>query len=1136
MKRLSKSIDAMQSHYEIVVVGSGYGGSIAASRLSRAGREVCLLERGREILPGEYPDYEPDAAGEMQVDLPGRRFGPDTGLYDFRVNDEINVFLGCGLGGTSLVNANVALPPSDWVLEDPSWPESFRRDENLWEECIHHAMQMLRPAEYPAGGNTPDKLTALQQGAQAVGEEYFRRTPVNVTFEDGVNHVGVEQQACTDCGDCVTGCNYGSKNTTLMNYLPDAVNHGASVFTEVAVQRLARIDNQWQVFYILPGRGRERFDTDGLFLTTDIVVLAAGTLGTTEILLRSRQHGLELSDQVGQSFTGNGDFLGFGYNNDVRVNGIGRGHLEPDPDDPVGPTITGVIDLRDNKRNPEEGMVVEEGVIPGALSAIMVPVLEFASKTMGIDTDSGLGDWLRETWRRIRSWFGGAYHGSASNTSTYLVMTHDDRNGRMYLEDDRLRISWPDAGEQSIFQRVNRTLKKITGALGGTYISNPTWNKHFKHRLTTVHPLGGCSMAETAKEGVVNHKGQVFSEPAGNAVYDNLYVADGSVMPRSLGVNPLLSISAIAERTCSYMALDRGWDITYDFPEIRTEETAAPVPGLEFTERMTGFWSRGNPKDYQEAYEQGESEGSPLSFTLTILSDDIKQMLEDPDHEAGIIGTVKAPALSDSSLTVRDGRFHLFVRDPEAVDTYRMEYHMNLHSEEGDEYYFRGFKRIHDDPGPDMWEDTTTLYVTIYEGNSPDGISLGKGILKIRPKDFTKQLRTIKVPNAGSISERLRYTARFGEFFGSTVFNVYGDAAAGQWYFNPDAAPRKQRPLRAGVPELFPVETNDGFQIRLTRYQGGSKGPVILSHGLGVSSRIFSTDTIDTNLLEFLYRHEYDVWLLDYRASTELAAAHRQSSADDIARYDYPAAVRNVRDVTGANSVQMVVHCYGATTWTMSVLGGWLQGVRSAVCSQVSTHMEVPLATKLKTGLHVPELLDKLGIDSLTAYVDENSEWEQKLLDDALQFFPKEDEEECNNPVCHRITFLYGHLYEHDQLNSATHTHLHELFGVANMEAFEHLALMSRRGHILSADGSDTYLPNLDKMAFPVLFISGAENQCFLPDSTARTVDALRRWNDPALYDRKLIPGYGHIDCIFGKNASRDVFPQILSHLERTNE
>ena len=100
---------------------------------------------------------------------------------------------------------------------------------------------------------------------------------------------------------------------------------------------------------------------------------------------------------------------------------------------------------------------------------------------------------------------------------------------------------------------------------------------------------------------------------------------------------------------------------------------------------------------------------------------------------------------------------------------------------------------------------------------------------------------------------------------------------------NADAPPRQKRPLRVGAPQVAFFKTSDGVTLRLTRYQGGTKGPVILSHGLGVSSLIFSMDTIETNLLEYLYAHGYDVWLLDYRNSIELPAATLQASGDDVA-------------------------------------------------------------------------------------------------------------------------------------------------------------------------------------------------------------------------------------------------------------
>src|SRR5262245_42018795 len=128
MNRLSSPIEGIKDHYTVVVVGSGYGGAITASRLARAGQQVCVLERGKEFQPGEYPDTELEIVGEAQTDTPEFHIGPRSGLYDFRINKDINVFLGCGLGGTSLVNANVSLPPERRVLEDERWPEGLRTD------------------------------------------------------------------------------------------------------------------------------------------------------------------------------------------------------------------------------------------------------------------------------------------------------------------------------------------------------------------------------------------------------------------------------------------------------------------------------------------------------------------------------------------------------------------------------------------------------------------------------------------------------------------------------------------------------------------------------------------------------------------------------------------------------------------------------------------------------------------------------------------------------------------------------------------------------------------------------------------------------------------------------------------------
>jgi cholesterol oxidase len=131
--RLSSPIQNIREHYTVVVVGSGYGGGIAASRFARAGQRVCLLERGQERQPGEFPQNELEAAEQLQTDGPEGHVGCRTGLYDMRLNADVNVFVGCGLGGTSLVNANVSMRADPRVFEDARWPKAIREDADALE-------------------------------------------------------------------------------------------------------------------------------------------------------------------------------------------------------------------------------------------------------------------------------------------------------------------------------------------------------------------------------------------------------------------------------------------------------------------------------------------------------------------------------------------------------------------------------------------------------------------------------------------------------------------------------------------------------------------------------------------------------------------------------------------------------------------------------------------------------------------------------------------------------------------------------------------------------------------------------------------------------------------------------------------
>jgi cholesterol oxidase len=775
--RLSSPIHTLRPHYSVVVIGSGYGAGIAASRLSRAGQDVCVLERGKEFDPGDFPTDNDDFLEEMQLDLAGgQHVGAHSGLYDFRLNREINVLVGCGLGGTSLINANVSLEPHPDVLADPSWPAELRADiPTRLEVGFERARAMLRPTPYPADRPSLPKTQALAESARYLGLP-FRRPPINVTFQAGTNHVGVWQDACHLCGDCVSGCNHTAKNTVAMNYLPDAKNHGATIFTGVSVRHLERAEKGWRVYVDLVGSGRDRFSAPPLFVHADVVVLGAGTLGSTEILLRSKRAGLRVSGRLGERFSGNGDVLAFGYNNDREIRGVGFGEIPAWQRDPVGPCITGLLDNRDTPR-VDDGMIVEEGSIPGALASVLPTAFFAASSLIGRDTDVGWKDFLREQARTVKSMVFGAYQGAVNNTQTYLVMAHDGQHGAMQLEDDHLRISWPGAGHAPAIQRANSLLKDATIPLGGTYVKDPVWTEIAHDSLVTVHPLGGCAMAEDAQRGVVDHKGRVFAGSAGKGVHEGLYVSDGAVVPRSLGVNPLLTISALAERCMMLLCEDRGWRFDTELPpRPRAKDESVPV-GIRFTETMRGYFSKSVTDDFLRAEQQGLAEASPLAFTLTIQADDVRKMVEDPRHEARMLGTVVAPALSPRPLLAHSGVFHLFVPDPTLGEARRMLYRMTLESEEGRRFELSGFKVAKDDPGWDMWADLTTLYITVHEPSGTSRVVCGKGVLRISLGDFLRQLTTMEAVNAKTLAQSVEAKKCFNAYFLATVLELYGPLA-----------------------------------------------------------------------------------------------------------------------------------------------------------------------------------------------------------------------------------------------------------------------------------------------------------------------------------------------------------------------
>ena len=176
MEPISKPFQDAGERYGIIVVGSGYGGGVAASRLARAGQQVCVLERGREILPGKYPRNPKELLAETQVSSDTGRIGEATALLDLRVGSDMAVLVGCGLGGTSLINANVALEADPRILQDDGWPAALREGPHALEQRHYDlARAMLGSRPYPDDFPKLRKLAALEASAKASASRSFGR-------------------------------------------------------------------------------------------------------------------------------------------------------------------------------------------------------------------------------------------------------------------------------------------------------------------------------------------------------------------------------------------------------------------------------------------------------------------------------------------------------------------------------------------------------------------------------------------------------------------------------------------------------------------------------------------------------------------------------------------------------------------------------------------------------------------------------------------------------------------------------------------------------------------------------------------------------------------------------------------------
>lgn len=1170
---ISLSVPEMKPHYDVVVIGSGYGGGIAASRMSRAGKRVALLERGKERWPGEYPTETHDCFKEAQYESGKTRKGKKTGMYRFYYGGDQAAVTGCGLGGTSLINANVALEADKRVWEMSAWPEEIRKDNEGIKLGYKRAKEMLQPEPYPEHFPVLPKLKVLEEQAKKLGPEYaknFYRPPITVTFENRVNSAGVRQLKSTLTGNDTAGANDGSKNTTLVNYISDAWNHGCEIFCQINVQRIKKDKKtgKWVVFYEWLDDGREEFsDNHSLyFVMADVVFLAAGTLGSNEILLRSRNFGLEVSSQVGEKFSGNGDILGFGYNTDHKCNAVAMGDHNPSnfSNGPVGPCITGIIDMRQSGDSVYDGYVIEEGACPAPCAKILstyfkIVNTEDKNKPTNLTFSEKFAKFLREISSNTSN-----YQGAMANTQSYLIMSHDHSNGRIQLVNDKVNIEFNGVGELEMIKKLNETLSRATININGDYISSPLWLKVFGCKLITVHPLGGCCMGKDGKTGVVNHKGQVYTG-TGTTVHKDLYICDGSIVPTSLAVNPFLTISCLAERIMNLAAKDRGWVIDYELVKQPidwnkplkswnlevTKQHASPDGGIKFTESLKGYFSTEIvSEDYQAAELQAKTSESKMQILLTVISPNAKSLVELEDHSALITGTMSCRALSPDPLIITKGKFRLFITDEDRVDSKKLMYNFNLLSTNGEKYQFMGFKLLTNSSMFEEWTETTTIYSTIYEYNNGNENNLsddvdtnrkviGRGILYVTVSDFRKQLQTLMATGSSRSQRRtayLKFLSYFSNVTASHAFTRFRPLLYPKKF--PFAKPfyHKPRPEK----EMYVIESNDKIKTLIHRFKGGSKGPVLLIHGAAMSYEMWTTNLVEHTFLDYLLENGYDVWLNDSRLSPTNAECYKQFPLDAV-RLDQKAAIDHVRKITECDKIAVVAHCLGSISTLMGLLDGSIEGVGSLVTSQVSVNPINGFVNVLKRNFQLlPIYRHILRQDLFDVRTSPDTNLLNRIVDQCLRFYPVPKHQVCNDALCHRASLCYGTLYQHENLNQLIHDYQSEFFGTINLTTMNHMVYISAAQKIVNYDKKDVYVTeeNVKKnLNLPIFLIHGDKNVIFDTKSSQKSYDTLIDYaQNPDIYSMYEIPGYGHMDSWWGNDAHKDVFPKVLDHLENTKD
>jgi cholesterol oxidase len=804
-------LTATAEHFDAVVVGSGFGGSVTAYRLAEAGHSVCLLERGKPFPPNSF--------ARSPLGMTTQFWDPSRGLhgmFDMWSFENIDAVCASGLGGGSLIYANVLLRKDEhwFVREEPghgSWKGGYEHWPVTRADLDPHydrVERMMNVQKYPLDQDPYDKtlkVLAFRDAAHKLGLDW-RLVNLAVTFanagdpavpgepikEERPNIHGRTRLTCKLTGECDIGCNHGSKNSLDYTYITAAWYAGADIRTRHEVRSFEpRAGGGYQLEYVVHDPEAEGVETetralDKHTITCDRLILSAGTMGTTFLLLKNRAAFPHMSPALGTRFCGNGDLLTFARH--CMQEGP-DGRRVPRPLDAAhAPVITSAIrvaDELDGDGGEGRGFYLEDAGQPEFVGWMLqlldaprsvldnIPKLARFAGNFITHKDTQIGDELS------------GLIGDCAESSGFLPllgMGRDIPEGIMRLENGGLQVDWRKNGSsKEYFQRLRACSEAIAEELGGTFLDNPIW---LLSRVVTVHGLGGCPMGRHDREGVVDAHGRVFN-------YPGLHIADGSVMPGPVGPNPSLTIAGLADRFAEAIleemkgpavtpspppppADDVGGGAAADAPPPASEEPAS----LQFTEKMRGFITFGE-RDFDKGFRAGKKSKTALMFHVTVLMDDVERFVVDEQHPGTITGVVDCDALG-GKLEVQRGWFNLFVEAGEHGERKLMKYRLFLQDGEGHPITLRGYKEVEDDRGFDVWSDTSTLFTHIYAGHvKPEGDDdaevVASGILHIRPTDFAVQCTTFRVHPA----HRVDAIARFGVLFAGDLWEVYGPGKKG---------------------------------------------------------------------------------------------------------------------------------------------------------------------------------------------------------------------------------------------------------------------------------------------------------------------------------------------------------------------